>query len=161
MQDEKAIIDDFPATFETQDDILQGLNIIARAALQNEIPAIRVDPIRKILETAARTIAMRDTVKQNDKPRPQRPINMQVNNIVGAPPSPAQISAYDDFLNDEQPGAYGAMKVIAAHDPPIDDAPAAPLPQAEGTYAQVKAGKSDLRASKGAFYETLRSRNDQ
>lgn len=161
MPDDKDIIDDFPDTFDTQDDILRGLNVIARAALNNEIPHIRVDPLRKILETAARTIAMRDTVKQNGAPRPQRPINMQVNNIVGAPPSPAQLSAYDAFLEDEQPGTYNTLKVIAAHEPLIDDAPAAPLPRAEGTNEAVRSGKADLRASKGAFYDNLRSRNDQ
>lgn len=160
MQDEKAIIDDFPTTFESQEDILTGLNVLARAALQNEIPAIRVDPLRKILETAARTIALRDTVKQNDRPRQQRPITMQINNVLSPSPTPAQLSVYDDFLNDEQPSAVGALKAIAAHDQPVDDAPAAPLPQAEGAYAQVKAGKEDLRASKSTFYDKLRSRND-
>jgi len=156
MPDDPAIIDAFPTAFNTQEDILTGLNVLARAALFGEIPAMKVDPLRKILETGARTIAMRDTVKQNDKPRTPTPVNMQINTTITNQPSPAQISAIDTFLGDQHMPSAGTIKAIAALDDDPLEVEAAPLPQSDGMNDKVRAGKADMRAGKATWIENLR-----
>lgn len=81
QDDPEDILNQFPTSLTTQEDVLQGLHVIAAGLLHGVVAPTRAEPIRRTLETAAKTIAMRDTIKSNTQ-RPQITNNFQVAAVV-------------------------------------------------------------------------------
>lgn len=157
-QDPDDIIHQFPRALHTQEDVLQGLHVVAFGLLHGVVAPTRAEPIRRTLETASKTIAMRDTVK-NNKDRPTVNNHIQVQALVAATnPSARQIAhaQQDDFLDALGPTTFDHIP-LALSEPLPDPAPPpatsnAPLPE---HIRRVVEGREEMAAGKSALLASL------
>lgn len=152
--DPEALLGQFPASFDTQDDILQGQHTIAAALLHGSLSPQRAKDINNVLSAASKTIAMRDTVKANAN-RPQITNTYQVTTgvmAVGAPALPGEdpfIDALGPVTPPQVPLALSEPLVI---DEDHTDEPAPPV-----TTPQISA-KGELREGRSALLQSLQGR---
>ncbi len=139
-------LDDFPTTLATQDDVLQALSVLARAALTGEIPIVRVDPVRKVLEAASKTVASRDLVKQNaTRTGPNSVTNVQINNLAHPAGATRARSALDAIVDGDPLPSLSLIEAAEPLQAPIPAPKAAQTSQQAEVLREVRQGRTQLK----------------
>jgi hypothetical protein len=139
-------LDDFPTTLATQDDVLQGLAVLARAALTGEIPIVRVDPVRKVLEAATKTIAAREIVKQNaTRTGPNSVTNVQINNLAHPAGATRARSALDAIVDGDPLPSLSLIEAAEPLQAPLVAPKAAQTSQQAEVLREVRQGRTQLK----------------
>jgi len=156
-RDKEDLAQDLPQQLDTQDDILRGYHTLVVGLLEGGISSHHATEVRRVLESASKTIAMRDTVKNNAKPGAGNgnQINTTVVNVMAPPPKRGQIAA------DPLMAALGALRGAPPEPLELPDAQIVdeePAPERQSNTARVEEGRAESREGRSALLASLRGR---